>query len=577
MQIPLDQFEQHFPESILKRGLDYFRKGKVVDVEETSPGVYTAMVEGTSSYEVALHVTKGSITSAQCDCPYTDGILCKHMAALVFFLQQDVLDIPPMRKRRGDKPTPSPKTVPAKVKPKRSPRKNKQSAIADICAQLSKEELVQFIASLSATDKSFSIRFKQSFAHLDTGRSVRDYAADMRTVLKAAIGRDPYNWRNAGKAGTAARSFLESAETHFSKGNLKTAAMICFGALEELTKALQYVDDSHADIGDNISLALDMIFRIIESDPPKEVGDMMKEYALSAYKKKIYLDWDWHLDMFSIAASFEKEPEKVNALIHLIESEGYSEFSIDRVALIIHHLLMKSGQKKAADDYRKSNMQIGYMRKISVDMALAKADYTEAIHLLDEGYNHDIAKYVGRARQWEKMKLNVYDQWGKGKEAISLSRSIFIEERVFDKVSYDMMKKWCLPAKWPAFVGKILAEHAEKDPNDYYGKMRQIYIQESMWKALLLNVIKDANVWRIDQFDQYLAERFPDVWNRYIQIVLTEEARIADTRQKYEAVFRHLVKLMKTGRENLARELTADFRKTYRHRPAMLDVLAGLG
>jgi uncharacterized Zn finger protein len=47
MQIPLNQFEQYIDETILKRGLQYFKKGHVHEPEEISPGVYEAIVEGT--------------------------------------------------------------------------------------------------------------------------------------------------------------------------------------------------------------------------------------------------------------------------------------------------------------------------------------------------------------------------------------------------------------------------------------------------------------------------------------------------------------------------------------------------
>jgi len=36
MQIPLEQFEQYIDETILKRGLSYFKKGRVSQVEEIS-------------------------------------------------------------------------------------------------------------------------------------------------------------------------------------------------------------------------------------------------------------------------------------------------------------------------------------------------------------------------------------------------------------------------------------------------------------------------------------------------------------------------------------------------------------
>jgi hypothetical protein len=43
MNIPLNQFEQIIDETILRRGLDYFRKGLVEEPEELSPGCFEAM------------------------------------------------------------------------------------------------------------------------------------------------------------------------------------------------------------------------------------------------------------------------------------------------------------------------------------------------------------------------------------------------------------------------------------------------------------------------------------------------------------------------------------------------------
>ncbi|MGQ9847778.1 MAG: SWIM zinc finger family protein [Bacteroidales bacterium] len=54
MQIPLNQFEQYIDETILKRGLQYFKKGRVHVVEEIGHGKYEAIVEGTEDYTVQL-------------------------------------------------------------------------------------------------------------------------------------------------------------------------------------------------------------------------------------------------------------------------------------------------------------------------------------------------------------------------------------------------------------------------------------------------------------------------------------------------------------------------------------------
>ena len=91
MQIPFYQFEQVIDEKILQRGLTYFKKGHVHELEEVSPNTYEAIVEGTEDYTVRLTVENNVVTEYSCDCPYDLGPVCKHVAAVIFSLQEEEL------------------------------------------------------------------------------------------------------------------------------------------------------------------------------------------------------------------------------------------------------------------------------------------------------------------------------------------------------------------------------------------------------------------------------------------------------------------------------------------------------
>jgi len=56
MNIPLDQFEQIIDDTILKRGLNYFRKGFVEEPEELSHGYFEAILQGSEPYRVTVTV-----------------------------------------------------------------------------------------------------------------------------------------------------------------------------------------------------------------------------------------------------------------------------------------------------------------------------------------------------------------------------------------------------------------------------------------------------------------------------------------------------------------------------------------
>ncbi|HBK02038.1 MAG TPA: hypothetical protein DDY77_03285, partial [Clostridiales bacterium] len=79
------EWEKYFENTILKRGADYFKKGKVIDFREDG-STCTATVLGSDEYMVTVEFDEnGEVADMQCDCPYAEsGEYCKHMAAVLY-------------------------------------------------------------------------------------------------------------------------------------------------------------------------------------------------------------------------------------------------------------------------------------------------------------------------------------------------------------------------------------------------------------------------------------------------------------------------------------------------------------
>ena len=101
MKIPLTEFEQIIDETILKLGLQYFKKGLVDEPEEITPGEYEAIVKGTDEYLVELTINNQIITQHACSCPYDMGPVCKHVVAVIFYLLHNELDLTVEPKKGG--------------------------------------------------------------------------------------------------------------------------------------------------------------------------------------------------------------------------------------------------------------------------------------------------------------------------------------------------------------------------------------------------------------------------------------------------------------------------------------------
>ena len=61
--ITLDNFENFVPYKILMRGEEYYDTDAVSELEETSPGEWTATVEGTDDYNVGKRLRDSILLS----------------------------------------------------------------------------------------------------------------------------------------------------------------------------------------------------------------------------------------------------------------------------------------------------------------------------------------------------------------------------------------------------------------------------------------------------------------------------------------------------------------------------------
>ena len=80
-----------FKEHILDKGNDYFITNRVGNVY-TKDNMIEATVYGTEEYKVGIVKDDEEIIDLSCNCPYADaGYNCKHMAAVLFYLEEKML------------------------------------------------------------------------------------------------------------------------------------------------------------------------------------------------------------------------------------------------------------------------------------------------------------------------------------------------------------------------------------------------------------------------------------------------------------------------------------------------------
>ena len=82
---------EYFSDIILQRGLNYYKKGKIISASKINNNTYVFDVAGSVDYCVKIKVHNDEYEMS-CNCPYGDN--CKHMAACLYYLKfNDIANI----------------------------------------------------------------------------------------------------------------------------------------------------------------------------------------------------------------------------------------------------------------------------------------------------------------------------------------------------------------------------------------------------------------------------------------------------------------------------------------------------
>jgi len=88
MSIHIDRFEEEVHFLMAERGKEYYDAHQVLMLKETQDG-WTAVIEGNETYQVLLE-GHDVITQWHCTCPFEHGPVCKHVAAVLYAVRDEI-------------------------------------------------------------------------------------------------------------------------------------------------------------------------------------------------------------------------------------------------------------------------------------------------------------------------------------------------------------------------------------------------------------------------------------------------------------------------------------------------------
>jgi len=558
MNIPLNEFEHIIDETILKRGLSYFKKGFVTEFSEISSGEFEANISGTEEYTVNLKVENDIIIEHNCNCPYDMGPVCKHIVASIFYLKQDELNLNqqnlPLAKKKKNK------TVSQQLK--------------EVLDKVSHQDLKEFIQEQSKMDKQFRNLFLSSFAHLNESQSKEFYQKQIKSVLNLATDRHGFiGWHEMKYLEQGIDPIITIAEKQLESKNYKNTIYICTALMEEMTEAIQFSDDSNGYIGGIIDSSYEMLYDIATKNISADIKTELFNYCITAFKKRLFDGWDWHIGILNVACELADNENEADVIIKCLDTVN-GEYERERAQSFKLDIISKYKDTKEVQKFINKHITNSSIRNTEIEKAVKNKDFEKAIKLSKDGIEYDEKDKPGLVKNWYNWLLKIAQTQNNKTKIIEYSRFLFIDNFHPEQDYYQILKQEIEPNKWKDFLEEIIKEITPKGGWKYNGLVRKIYINEKWWDRLFLLLKENTSLENIESDEKYLSKDYSqELIQLYSERLIKYVDRFMD-RNHYQTACKYLRRMKKLGGNEKVNELIEYFKITYPKRKALLDELS---
>ncbi len=567
MPISLSTFEHDIDPKILDRGLKYFQRGHVGEPEELEPGLYEAIVQGAESYTVQVRIQSDAVIEQRCDCPYDLGDVCKHVAAVLFKLQEAALDLPV--KASGKK----------KTSTTRKPTVAEQ--VDRALAAVPREELVAYLRERCMTDGAFRQHFLSHCAPETIAQDHHDHLKQVRQELRAVAGRGGFiGWNESYAAGAALNEKVDRARTLFLKGHAAKALPLITAVIKGGAEAMAYADDSNGDLGGGITTSMELLHDMADTELDEAFRlKLLAEVQRMLNDEQVY-ECDWNELLLPTAAKLMRTEKEVTPIMATLKQAANEEYGGSSAREALMDLTRRFQGDVAATKLEESFLRFTDVREKAIEKAIRSKDWKRARKLVEDGAR--VKRDGGRAPHahfWTPHLLRIAQLTKDDQEVIRLARLLLLESHQSGMEHYNLLRGTVPSSEWPAYIDQLVKDLRTKWKNVPNSLIANICAAEGRWREVLLMVREEG--WHphsyytlLNEYEKELGEHFP----AEVATILAEraEALVSRTGAKgddYDTAVRMLRRVRKLGDHHLADALTADWRVRLKRRPRLIQAL----
>jgi hypothetical protein len=396
----------------------------------------------------------GEISILECDCPFDQEAICKHMVATMLAIRD--------KSDEDGKGTNHDAGVGAAI------------SLGELLRGLDKAELVDILLAYANEDDT--LERELIFRYLDRA-AISDTLSYARMLIRESIDsvsdRGFINWNHTRHAVKGVYQAFELVTDCLKRSDCMSAIGICLVVLEEMTILESSCDDSSGYVGDAIDQALGCLEKCVRSFA-RHAGSEHNEAFRVLFAHALlpqYDDWpERRLQVLFAGVPLYVSPDIRKAvegyLIEWLDDETkhqhasfYSRFTVGLIEELQERIIRKSDGAKAAEDFISSHLDNDVFRERRYEAAMKKAEVDEALKLSIGGVENAIASgHFGDADKWRQREYQAYKRAGDIENQRRLAKTIATSISNDRFKYYIELKDTFTEAEWPKALDGILDE-----------------------------------------------------------------------------------------------------------------------
>ena len=402
-----------FTRNSLERAYGYTSYIKNVHL---SPNSISCKVKGTYPYQVDISWDENDYTELSCTCPYDYEGYCKHIAAVLIYLE-DNLGIMPQE-----------------------PNKQKKPEWQTIIESLSIEELQALIIEYAEDNENLINTILVKYSQPSDDVDIDYYKNVVDSIFESfSEGYGYISYEDVYPATHLISNLLDNAESSKEKNAFNDAFSISAAIAESCIYYIQNADDSNGAIGGLINVAFDFIGDIFNECDNNTLKNLIYEWLNEQMNNPSYDNYGCDETLYSVYFDLGSEEPYRNSVLQFIDEQlnkykndngwsakyNYNKFLYEKMTL-----LSNMGKEDEVQSIIENNLHLEDIRRVKVKQLLEQKEFSKAINCIKEGIRiSEQENLSGVTSNWKNLLLEIYENQGMVDDLKKLAKEMIFDGR----------------------------------------------------------------------------------------------------------------------------------------------------